>query len=222
MACLGDATNTLENENVKFVFTDDGALLSFVDKESSQDLSSFEEGQSVWEVEVVDTDGAATMLPPTDGTPVLVTRPDDLSLSLSWPRVAVPSSSGSSIHDMGTANVTLSVSFRSTTADLAEWLLHVTFNEDCTGRSVGIWQASISVPLTVGSGSDGELFFPNAYGMSLSDPLSPRSLKNTNGYVKASYPSGGVAMQFMALGRETSVPTSAAYVGTHDPDGYVF
>ena len=81
------------------------------------------------------------------------------------------------------------------------------------GTAVGLWQATVSIPLSVGNTEDGELFFPSGFGTSFSNPI-----RTAGGGVSALYPASGATMQFMALGRRTA--TSAAYVAALDPSGH--
>jgi hypothetical protein len=80
------------------------------------------------------------------------------------------------------------------------------------GSPLGIWQVRISIPYTVGSNEDGELFFPSGFGTTYVDPV----LSAGSG-INSLYPGSYAAMQYLAIGSGSSA--SAGYFAAHDPNG---
>jgi hypothetical protein len=81
-----------------------------------------------------------------------------------------------------------------------------------SGESLGIWQARISIPYTIASHEDGELFFPSGFGTTYLDPIL-----NAGAGVSSLYPGSYAAMQYLSLGSSSS--PSAGYFAAHDPNG---
>jgi len=229
VACaVAKASYVAENEAISFEFSYEGFLISFVDRTSDHEqlaAGKYAGVVGLWDVDVVGADGPTTLVP--DGSAVVATTLANGGVALTWPVLLLPNSTR-------TAAVCLAVTFPSPTSVLADWQLSVSFssinsiNDVNSGAHVGgrtaalgIWSANVHVPLTVGAGDEGELFFPNGLGTAYSQPLSARSSAHTSGTVSAGYPSGGASMQFMALGSEGKDLATGAYVGTHDPDGYI-
>ena len=80
-------------------------------------------------------------------------------------------------------NITLEITLPNDST-FSSWSLHVQ-TLDHSSSPIGVWDAVISVPLSVGGGSNGELFFPSGYGETYFNPV-----ETTGGSVSGLYPSG--------------------------------
>ena len=76
-------------------------------------------------------------------------------------------------------------------AQLANWSLSMNLTE--SQEPLGLWEAHVNVPVSVGTGADGDLFFPSGLRRSFRDPFV-----STGGAVEGAYPSGGCVMQCSA------------------------
>jgi hypothetical protein len=114
-------------------------------------------------------------------------------LSLSWSDVAIPSSEVSS---SAYVNVSLDISLPEGSA-FSSW--SVTVQTQLNSKTpIGVWDAVVSIPLSVGAGEDGELFFPSGYGETYYDPRG-----STGGSVAGLYPSGKAVEAGHQLGHST-------------------
>eukprot|EP00606_Chrysophyceae_sp_TOSAG23-5_P001382 GSChrysophyteH2.ASY1.ANO1.1164.1 assembled CDS len=116
----------------------------------------------------------------------------------------------------GLVSVTLQVDLADG-AQLANWSLSLLLTQSNT--PLGLWEAHVNVPVSVGTGSHGDLFFPSGLGQGFRDPFV-----STGGAVEGDYPSGGCVMQYMALADDDSTSSSSSsglYVSAHDPEGYL-
>lgn len=135
-------------------------------------------------IQMADVDGLVTVT--SARRPIslhsLTTTSLQQKLSLSWTDVALYDSPSSSLAYI---NVTMEVTLPNDSA-FSSWSLGVqTQPNSASSSSVGMWEAIISVPLSAGGGSDGELFFPSGYGETYYDPT-----ESTGGSVSGLYPSG--------------------------------
>lgn len=80
------------------------------------------------------------------------------------------------------------------------------------GSPLGIWQTRISIPYTIGSMDDGELFFPSGFGTTYVDPVI-----SAGSGINSLYPGSYAAMQYMSLGAKSS--PVAGYFAAHDSHG---
>ena len=122
------------------------------------------------------------------------------------------------------ADVTLHV--RLSDSALSSWSLSV----EIESGVIGIFSAKLSIPVSVGSAENGDLFFPKGYGEAFSNPSA-----STGGALSATYPASGASMQFMAIAgstsssseddatamKESATGNSGVYVAAHDGSGYI-
>ena len=233
---------TIDNDRILLGFTEDsGSLEKLVDKASGYDsvgvdTSSF----PLWEITFVDDSGDLSI--DNVGRKVQGTVEPALSgnnkissevLTLTWKDILVSRNKGRDKYDFmpttSFVDVSLTIELPKESI-LSLWRISVDVRE---GRALGVWEAKLSVPLTIGASSDGVLFFPSGFGTEYDDPI-----KSAGGGVSSLYPGSGATMQFMALstthtaaGLESSSPppssshssatntaaATAAYVAAYDP-----
>lgn len=204
---LGHETIVLENKNVLLEFNQAGHMVALIDKSSSVNLMNSHSTDHVdpFKLKFVDSNGvlsvdklkrSQTSLTRVNSTQVLSVKWEDTKLfnKESLAVAAIDIDFIVSLED-ASSSAELNVGFTVT-----------------GGVPVGIWELDVSIPLTVGHDSKGELFMPRGFGVTYSDPL-----KSAEGGIKSDYPSSAASMQFMALGSTDS--PSAAYVAALDVNG---
>jgi hypothetical protein len=81
-----------------------------------------------------------------------------------------------------------------------------------TQSEIGIWDVSVSVPTSLASDENGQLFYPSGYGFTYPNPMV-----STGGSHAKTYPCGEASMQFMSSGN--SKVASGLYMGAADHTG---
>lgn len=202
----------IENDLLRMTFDEtSGTLVGLIDKTNGDDLADIKSTASssstmpnMWTLTFVDAHGLCTTGPigtvSVDASSSATSSSS--SLALTWRGVSVMSNTN--VTAVAALDVTLTVSLESSTSRYAKWQLSF---DVIWGVPVGLWEGSISVPLTAGTNDKGVLFYPGGYGY----------IMNTKADYKQMYPGGQATMQFMALG--TSGSTSAAYVAALDSSG---
>jgi len=204
---LGKQCNVLENKNVLLEFDTTGRMVALIDKSSTVNLMSSKSTDLVdpFKLKFVDSNGVLTVEKLGHSTASLTRVNSTQTLSMRWDGVKLHSKIIRSIATIDFEFVA-SLEDGSSTAEL-----NVGFKVN-GGKPVGIWELGLVVPLSIGHGSDGELFMPRGFGVIYSDPV-----KSSEGSIESTYPSSAAGMQFMALG--SSVSPSAAYVAALDVNG---
>jgi hypothetical protein len=201
---------SIENEKVLIQLqSTTGGLVGLVDKISGINLASDKAASfSAWNLKFVDSLGELRLAPGENITVAKSTQSDEDTevLSLTWSGVTLYRYDAK--HPVAAVNVNLDISLPSTSA-ISEW--DISF-EVVSGSPIGLWEAQVSVPLSIGSDEKGELFYPTGFGVTFSNPIV-----STGGSRAKTYPCGEAAMQFMALGNTHS--SSAAYVAALDVAG---
>ena len=210
----------LENVEVSFTFSKSGGLTQVLDKNSLTEFvgAAAGEEQPVWSLQFVDALGHI-MVHSTHANAVELELNTDSktktqSLHILYKDVPIGT------EKQGLVSVTLQVDLADG-AQLANWSLSLLLTQSST--PLGLWEAHVNVPVSVGTGSHGDLFFPSGLGQGFRDPFV-----STGGAVEGDYPSGGCVMQYMALADDDSTSTSSSsssssglYVSAHDPEGYL-
>ena len=132
------------------------------------------------------------------------------NLSLLW--IVDLVDSGPVVDMVAEIAVTLEINLTPDTK-LSQWRLSTELIS--TNVDVSLWNSKILVPTTAGADEDeGVLFFPGGYGHGYNNPVT-----NTGGQVSARYPSGGAAMQFMAIVNDPSYNKHNKNASTLQTDG---
>jgi len=194
----------LQNDQISLSFdTSTGGIQSIIDKKLNSELiNSPDEASSfpLWKMEFVYENGQI-FVDSGNRNAIGIIDTDENRLILSW---------DVELLHISTVKVELDV-FLNDTSSISNWNLSIEII-DGQPNAIGLWSSTLSVPVSTGSGENGELFYPSGYGEAYFDPI-----KNTGGSVEGSYPSGGVAMQFMALCDMTDSPSSGFPVVEETP-----
>ena len=111
----------------------------------------------------------------------LTSSSSEQTLSLTWNDVVVSSPLLST--PTAFVNVTMEVVLPHHSA-LSSWSIGVTTQSN-SQTAVGVWEVTVSIPVSMDSDSGGELFFPSGYGETYYNPQ-----ESTGGSVSGLYPSG--------------------------------
>jgi hypothetical protein len=196
-----------ENDLVSFGFDDQhGGITHQIDQLTHVNLLSsyskeFASLSPLWEISFVDLFGE--ILITNLDKKVSFHRVNEQTLDIIWINISIPRQS-----KMTLADVILHFQLPEKSS-IASFSLSVNM---ITGPSLGIWQARISIPYTIASDEDGELFFPSGFGTTYLDPVL-----NAGAGVSSLYPGSYAAMQYLSLGSSSS--PSAGYFAAHDPNG---
>jgi hypothetical protein len=195
----------IENTKVLFEFDETtGSLSKLIDKSSADAydlIGMYTNAYPLWDVTFVDSVGTVDVDNVGRAVQYKLDKAFNIqTLALSWKSITVIGRADESIVDVNLV-ITLiddsSVSYWSIGVDVVN------------GTSIGIWQAKVSIPFTVGNDDNGELFFPSGYGTLYSHPV-----KTAGGGVSSNYPGSGATMQFMAMGSRDG--SSGGYVAALD------
>ena len=196
------ASVVFENSEIALSFDEAGSLTSFYDKKASQELvGSTAERYPLWSVKYVTEDGSK-MLHSTDANRV---------------SMHMEQSNGLKTLLIDYDCVPISASLRIELNDdehLARWYLSTMTT--AASSMVGLWEVHVNVPVSIGTGESGELFFPSGLGQGFRNPFV-----STGGSVEGDYPSGGCSMQYMAICDDNDHSQSGLYVAALDPLGYL-
>lgn len=207
---FADEILVVQNDHISISFdTSTGGIQSIIDKDTNSELIKAPNEASsfpLWKLEFVYESGQI-FVDSGKRKAVGVVDGENRFLSLAWDVALL---------NISQAKVVLQIKLNDTSS-ISSW----DFSVEIVGgesNTVGLWSSTVSVPVSTGSGENGELFFPSGYGEAFSDPI-----RNTGGSVEGSYPSGGVAMQFMALCdvSVTDEPTSGFYMSALDATGSI-
>lgn len=205
LATFGLAASVLlENSEIRFSFDDAGSLTSLYDKKAAQELADTIKPHPLWSVKYVTEDGSKMMHS-------TAARRVDMRLE---------HSTGMKTLLIEYDCVPFSIQLRIDLGDdehLARW--HLSILTTIVSSTVGLWEAHVNVPVSIGTGESGELFFPSGLGQGFRNPFD-----STGGSVEGDYPSGGCSMQFMALCDDYDdhhQSQSGLYVAALDPLGYL-
>lgn len=199
---------TIENENLFANFdTNSGALVRLVDKKTSVVLIEAADGVSTWNYKFVDKIGDLALGSRGVGVSSLSRVGSTQVLSLNWPSVSLL---GGKYQNETVARIspTVEVSLEDS-SPLMELSVSL---QVLGGVPVGLWEAYVAVPVSIGNTENGELFYPTGFGVTFSNPSV-----STGGSRSRTYPCGEGSMQFMALGE--SGLRSAVYVAALDGKG---
>jgi hypothetical protein len=198
---------TLENKFVSFEFDSTLGLTGLTDKKTGLNAVGASAGAvSTWEFQLVDKVGELTVNLAQDAK--FSSKRDDNgkanTLLLSWNNIDVKRADAT----VSNVNVTLNVAL-SDDSSIAEWEFALAVN---SGEPVGVWEGVVSIPLSIASNDNGELFFPSGFGHIFAEPAV-----STGGNFASTYPGGMCTMQFMAMGNTAA--RSGVYVSALDPTG---
>jgi len=228
LVSLGDATAsslTLGNDIISLSFdSDSSSLSSLLDVSSGVDMVLPEDAAAlahipIWTLQMAEPAGLQTLTSTQRAVTshTLTSLSSQQTLSLEWTDISVFPSDVSS-NQSAYVTVTLDVTLPNDSA-MSSWSISV-HTQTNSVTPIGLWEAIISVPVSVGSGSNGELFFPSGYGETFTNPAV-----DTGGSVSGLYPSGNMAMQFVAVSgnpsdaQSSASPSTGVYMATHDPSG---
>ncbi len=175
---------SIENELIRLRFDKiHGSMVELMDLSTQENLADIQVSYGgarpqLWTLTFVDAAGITTT---GASGQVEVSSSNDETLALTWRGVNITTKVADTPTTIAAIDVTLAVSLASQ-ARYSQWQLSF---EVTSGMPVGLWEASISVPLTIGANKDGVLFYPGGYGY----------LMNTNKDVKQMYPGGPATMQ---------------------------
>jgi hypothetical protein len=197
----------LENSFVSFTFDSSKGFTKLIDKRSGLDAIGTAAGSvSIWEFQLVDIVGELTVELPRNAQ--FVSTKDEAGkssmLNMAWNNIDVLR--GNTF--VANVNVTLNVVLPDVSS-VAEWELSLAVN---SGDAVGVWDGVVSVPLSIASDPDGELFFPSGFGHTFTEPAA-----STGGNYASTYPGGMCTMQFIAMGNTKA--SSGVYMAALDSAG---
>lgn len=203
---------SIENSKVYFEFSDDsGSITSLIDKTTENEFNLIEsntEKYSIWDVTFVDSFGPVHIENIGNTVDYKLDKAFNIqTLTMTWKSLSIVSTAAD---DKSVVDVVLVVTLIDD-APAAYWNIGVNV---VNGTSIGVWEARLSLPLTVGNDVNGELFFPSGFGTLYSDPI-----QNAGGGVSSTYPGSGATMQFMALGSHATTVSSAGYMAALDGKG---
>jgi hypothetical protein len=203
------SSSILENNRILFEFDQtNGAIIHQIDKLTNIDLlatpsSSISSEYPFWEISFVDNFGEIVV---TNVKELVNLHSDDKSnlMELEWKNISIQRKN----KNLSTVDVIIHLELPedSSTASLSIFVHMI------DGSPLGIWQVRVSIPYTVGSNEDGQLFFPSGFGTTYVDPVV-----NAASGVNSLYPGSYAAMQYLALGSGSSA--AAGYFAAHDPNG---
>lgn len=199
----------LENDLVSYEFNIMGGIDKIVDKTQEPTVNIVESNLNasyVWTLKLVGSLGVVELgdIPPVFSD-ISKDEKQTQFLNLIWENVSVKEREVI----ISVIDISLSVALKDS-ASVSEWELSFSVKE--SKRPIGIWEAYISIPLSIGSNDDGDLFFPAGYGVSWSNPMNSTEMIHSH-----EYPTGSATMQFMALGCRSC--SAAGYVAALDGSG---
>lgn len=182
----------LENNLIQFQFNESsGALISLVDKQTNVDtIGKASDSAPFLNFVIVDADGEVKLDELTNSNFKFERQDRDgsKSLTLTWINVKI----SKDLLTIGHADVSLFVTLPDAST-ISQWAFSFNLKDSMT--PISIWNIGISVPLTLGSNENDELFFPAGFGYSYLNPIH-----SAGGFHAKTYPGGEASMQFMAVG----------------------